>query len=651
MNISKIIPVPLGDAKIKSGFIKNYMEIARTQMIPYQWEALNDRIDGAEKSHWRKNFEIAAGLSKGEFEGWAFQDSDGYKWLEAVAYSLMWHPDSKLEQTADEAIDLIAKAQQADGYLDTFYIINGLDQRFTNLRDKHELYCLGHLIEAAVAYYKATGKNKLLTIAIRFVDCARAHIGPEEGRLKGYPGHEVIEMALISLYRITNKKSYLDYAEYFINQRGQSPLFFEEERIRNKNKIVWDGKPFLYKYYQVRTPVREQEQAEGHAVRAVYLYSGMADVAAETGDQELLAACEKLWNSIVLRQMYVTGGIGSSWYGEAFTFDYDLPNDTIYAETCAAVGLMFFARRMFELTGHAKYADIMERVLYNGVLSGMSLDGRSFFYVNPLEVDPIACENDHYKQHVKPARQKWFGCACCPPNVARLIASIAGYAYEGNMAQNLLYINLFFDGEITTRLGSQDILLTVETNYPWEGSVKIVNQSPTDSEFELAVRIPDWCKGYTLRIDGQVINGGVVENGYLKTGKLFGCNSVLEIEFAMPGRIVSANPHIRENIGKAAIMRGPLVYCLEQEDNGMDLYLLRLRSDEPLVIHFDNDFLGGIAVITTKGERISMEGWDEEILYQSYLPEQYMEQALKFIPYYAWANRSIGQMCVWIRMK
>lgn len=636
--------IKLSNIVIDDKFWGNYMELIRNHVIPYQWEALNDRIEGAEKSYCMQNFRRAAGLEEGEFNGCVFQDSDLYKWLEAVAYSLEMHPDRKLEELADGAIDLMEKAQQPDGYLDTLYIIGGLDKRFTNLMDNHELYCMGHMVEAAVAYYNATDKDKLLNIAKRFVQCGMDNIGREEGKIKGYPGHEVLELALIKLYDVTKDSRYIDFAEYLIDQRGKRPLYFEEEIKKNGNNFVWKDSYTQFQYYQAGIPVREQKAAEGHAVRAVYLYAGMADVAAKTNDETLLAACEELWENIVKKQMYVTGAIGATEYGEAFTFDYDLPNDTIYAETCASIGLIFFARRMFEITKDARYVHVMERALYNGVISGMSLDGKSFFYVNPLEVDPEACEKDHNKNHVKPERQKWFGCACCPPNVARLLSSIGNYAYEQDADR--LYINLFIGGHIKTELEGSPVDLKVETEYPWNGQVRIMHNMP--SSYELAIRIPDWCDDYSLTIGGKDVKYEL-EKGYAVIRKDFSADECIVLDMSLPTKLIAANPRVREDIGKIAVQRGPVVYCLEQVDNGPLLQSLYLDSKAEFEVTFEEDLLGGVNVLKTTGKRISLESW-EDTLYKPYTGYAYMDQELKFVPYYAWTNRGVGEMIVWVKV-
>ena len=643
----KLTPVPLNQITIGDPFWKPYMELVRKHVIPYQWEALNDRIENAAPSYCIRNFRVASGKEEGEFGGYVFQDSDVYKWLEAVAYSLMWHPDAKLEKTADETIELIASAQQPDGYLDTYYIINGLEKRFTNLMDHHELYCLGHMVEAAVAYYRATGKDRFLNVAIGYVNCVEAHLGTEPGKIPGYPGHEVAEMALVALYGITKDERHLKLAKYFIDQRGTSPLFFDEEEKRNNNHCHWNDSYMKKQYYQAGKPVRSQDKAEGHAVRAVYLYSGMAEVAAATEDASLFEACEKLFDNITQRQMYVTGSIGATEHGEAFTFDYDLPNDTVYAETCAAIGLVFFARRMLEITKDARYADVMERALYNGIISGMSLDGTKFFYVNPLEANPESSLKDYTKKHVKIERQKWFGCACCPPNVARLLSSIGGYAYEQSADE--VYMNLFIGGAIRVQAGGRENCLQVETGYPWNGNVSVRVENDEDTVFTLAVRIPGWCENCSLKVNGETVPVET-EKGYVRLTRTWKNGDTVTLVLDMPVQLVEANPLVREDTGKAAVTRGPLVYCLEEEDNQSLLQDLSIPGDAVFDVRFEEKLLKGIVTLTTEGKRISGEGWNGNLLYRHYRGKKSETQKLKFIPYYSWANRSAGEMMVWIRV-
>ncbi|MBQ9008318.1 MAG: glycoside hydrolase family 127 protein [Clostridia bacterium] len=621
-------------------FFNRVRETLVREGIPYQWEALNDRLPAdTAPSYCMRNFRVAAGKEQGTFGGHVFQDSDLYKWLEGVAYSLRWHPDTELEATADAAIETAVAAQQPDGYLDTYYIINGLDKRFTNLKDNHELYVAGHMIEAAVAYYSVTGKRTLLDATLRFVDLIDRQIGPEEGKIHGYPGHPVIEMALMRLYEITGDPKHLKLAEYFVNQRGQKPLFFEEETVRNGNEFYWRNSPFRYQYYQAGMPVRSQKNAEGHAVRAMYLYSGMADVARETGDVGLIEACRTLWESTTGRRMYITGAIGSTEHGEAFSFDYDLPNDTVYGETCASIGLMFFARRMLMLEAKAEYADVMERALYNGVLSGMQLDGKKFFYVNPLEVVPEACRMDPHKQHVKPERQKWFGCACCPPNLIRLLNSLEDYLVTER--EETVYFHLY----VGCRIERGGMAIQVRTEYPWQGHVQIQMDIERPVAKTLALRIPGWCRAYTIKIDGENAQGEY-RDGYLYLTRIWGDGDTVDLDLEMPVVLMRANPRIRKDVGQVTLMRGPIVYCLEEADNGRDLHLIHGIRPETAHVRWEPETLCGVVTLTTEAERETVQGFTE--LYEETEAESLPVQ-LRWIPYYAWANRGLGEMRVWVR--
>ena len=665
MNIK---PVELKRINIEDKFWSRKTELVRKEVIPYQWEILNDRVPDATPSFCMHNFRAAGMLNSkriklgkdyeppkytyrgfavfpdkkedakdDEFYGFLFQDSDFSKWIEAVAYSLATHPDPALEKIADDAIDIVCAAQLPNGYLDTYYIINGMDKSFTDLRDHHELYCMGHLIEGAIAYYEATGKDKLLNAARRFADYACGVFGTEEGKLKGYPGHEIAEMALFRLYEATGDEHYRHLAEYFINQRGQSPLYFESEHPDMK------GKPDYY--HQAHKPVREQTEAVGHAVRAVYLYSGMADMARITGDKEILKSCEALWDSIVNEKMYITGGIGATHLGEAFSFPFDLPNDTAYAETCASIGLVFFARRMLCLKPSRKYSDIMEIALYNGILSGIALDGKSFFYVNPLEVFPEACKKDERKEHVKPVRQKWFGCACCPPNIARLVSSIGSYAYTEN--DDTLFVHLYMGSKIKKRVGDKEIEVCVQTEYPNNGKIEIDVSGAGKTGFKLALRIPAWTGDrYSQSIGG--LNASF-NDGYLYVDGFTEDNHHLSIELEMKSRAVFADPRVVEDEHKIAFMRGPVVYCAEEKDNGKNLRSYMIRK--PFVIKEvpSSEFGFKAIVLDVDACRITPTGFEfmESRLYMNYEDIKKEDATLRFIPYSLWANRGEGEMSVY----
>lgn len=552
-------------------------------------------IDQIENQTGRiRNFENAA-KGEGEHSGIFFDDSDVYKALEGMAYSLINNPDPELEKKADEWIDKFAAAQQPDGYINTFYTLTGLDKRWTNM-DKHEMYCAGHMIEAGVAYYQATGKRKLLDVCIRMTDHMMSQFGP--GKRHWVPGHEEIELALVKLYQTTQEQKYLDFAYWLLEERGHGHGTMGDEGKWNPV------------YYQDIVPVRQLTDISGHAVRCMYLYCGMADVAALKNDTGYIAAMDRLWDDVVHRNMYITGGVGSSHDNEGFTEDYDLPNLDAYCETCASVGMVLWNQRMNQLTGDSKYIDVLERSLYNGALAGISLGGDRFFYVNPLE-----SKGDHH-------RQEWYGCACCPSQLSRFLPSIGNYIYASS--DDALWVNLYIGNTGQIRIGETDILLTQETDYPWDGSVKLTISTSQPLEKEIRLRIPNWCKTYDLSINGKRINVSE-EKGYAVI-KDWKSQDVIALDMDMPVEIVAADPHVKENFGKRAIQRGPLVYCMEEIDNPVYFDQIQLSPSTTFQTAFVSDILNGIKTIKTNGRA----------------------QSATFIPYYAWDNRKAGKMRVWI---
>lgn len=673
-------PLDLRNVRVTDGFWSAVQETVRREVLPYQWRALNDQVEGAEPSWCIHNFRAAARLMEAKrragaawrepehasrgfqvlpedpdrpeedrFYGFVFQDTDLYKWIEAAAWSLIQHPDPQLERTVDEAVELIRAAQDESGYLDTYYILTGMDGRFTDLRDHHELYCLGHLIEAAAAYFQATGKDALLDAARRFADCVWSAFGPEPGKRKGYPGHEIAEMALARLYEITGEAKYLDLCRFFLDQRGTRPLYFDEEaRLRDRlegRPHKPDTDPLRYAYQQAHLPVREQREAVGHAVRAGYLCSGMADAARLTGDEALAAACRRLWDSIVREKLYITGGVGGTVHGEAFSYPFDLPNDSAYSETCAAVGLVFFARRMLELSPRAEYADVMELALYNTVLAGMSLDGKRFFYVNPLEVVPEACRRDKRLEHVDPVRRKWFGCACCPPNIARLAGSAAAYAYTEN--EDTLWTHLYIGSVLTKKTGEGALRLTMESAFPWEGRARMSVSTDGPTACTLAFRLPGWCRSPAIACPAGIDRTD--REGYCYLTGLWREGDAVVLDFPMDIRMLAADRRVREDAGKAAFARGPITYCLEEADNGPDLHLILAdagRLDEAAAVPVE---IGGRTMTA-----LEVPGAREELgsgpLYADYAPAETRPATLRLIPYYAWANRGEGEMRVWVRV-
>ena len=621
--------IPLKDIQIQDRFWKERLDLVRKEIIPYQWEAMNDRVPNAEPSHCIENYRIAAGQAQGSFYGEVFQDSDLAKWLEAVAYVLSFQPDPKLEKLADEAIELVCAAQQSDGYVNTFFTIKEPDQRWRNLREGHELYCAGHMMEAAVAYFEATGKRRLLDAMMRLADLICNTFGPEEGKIHAYPGHEEVELALFRMYRATGVRRYLELSAYFINCRGTGENYFRNENDRPGYLPIWGSMDTNsdMSYYQAHQPVREQKQAAGHAVRAMYLYSAMADLAGELKDEGLLNACKTLWNDVTERQMYVTGGVGASGILERFTTDYDLSNEMAYAESCASIGLMLFGLRMNRVTRQAQYFDPVERALYNTVLASVALDGKSFFYVNPLEVWPKACMPYTSKEHVKPVRQPWFSCACCPPNVARTFASLGQYIWAQDSQR--VYLNLFISSTVKAKNGA---ILKLETEFPMGNVLKITS----DQVLELAVRIPGYGKNFRANVSYRKENGyGVFE---LEAGK------ELEIQFDAPACFIRANPEVRACSGKVCIQRGPVVYCLEEIDNGSNLSALSVDTAVSPGER-ESDIPGGL-MITASGKR--RRAWTDDKLYGE-IPSQYEETVLQAVPYAFWGNREKGEMTVWIR--
>ena len=637
--------IDLKNIHIIDSFWNKYVHLVKDVIIPYQWDILNDRLEDVETSHCIENFKIAAGESEGEFQGAVFQDTDVAKWLEAVGFALSWERDEKLEALADETIDLIGRAQQPDGYLNTYFTIKEPGLRWTNLMEGHELYTAGHMIEAAVAYYEATGKKKFLDIVSRFADLICDTFGAEEGKIHGYPGHQEIELALVKLYRVTGTHKYLELAKYFIDARGEGENYFlNEEKKPAFKRIFPDFHDYNPAYSQSHQPVRKQKTAEGHAVRANYMYSAMADLACEYEDDRLKAACENLWDNMVHKRMYITGSVGSSGILERFTTDYDLPNASNYSETCASIALAMFGKRMADMEKDASYMDAVERALYNTVLSGIAMDGKSFFYVNPLEVWPANCIPRTSMEHVKPVRQKWFGVACCPPNITRTLASLGQYVYFQEKDQ--IYVNLYIANETEVQIGGNPFKITLEGNFPWENNLRFTVDGESESEGMIAFRVPSYAKNFCILHNGQKVEIKT-EKGYAKIAGKFS-HEIFEISFEAPAVFVHANPQVRADAAKTAVVKGPLVYCLEEADNGDDLSALLIDTAQTPEEIYDDQLLGGCSVVHISGRKISGEGWNEHVLYQE-KPVSLEDVKLTLVPYCYWGNRKAGEMLVWMK--
>ena len=629
--------ISLNNSIIHDGFWSKKQRLVTDTVIPYQEKILNDEIPGAEKSHAIANFRIAAGMETGEFYGMVFQDSDVAKWLEGVAYSLAVKPDADLERRADAIIDIIARAQQPDGYLNTYFTIKEPEHRYQNLLECHELYCAGHMMEAAAAYYEVTGKNKLLKVMEAMADNIASHFGPDKAF--GIPGHQEIEIGLMRLYHTTGKESYRNLAKFFIDSRGEDPGWF----VKEKKERDWEHfgmDPADTKYNQSFAPVRDQVTAEGHAVRAVYMYTAMADLAAATGDEKLFAACETIWKNITERRMYVTGGIGSTVEGEAFSIDYDLPNDSVYAETCASIGFVLFNKQMLDMTLDGKYADIIELELYNGIISGMQLDGKRFFYVNPLDVHPGVSGKLFGFKHVLPERPGWYACACCPPNVVRMLTSLGRYVWSEN--EDSVFANLFIGGD--AELDKAHI--HTESSYPWEGSIRYLVTPKTNAPFSLAIRIPGYVKEFSIKINGQAAEYRM-EKGFCYLDRQWNGGDAVELAFDLPVRRIYANSAVRADAGCVALKRGPVVYCFEGVDNGEELQALRLTDGSQFAPQMASvQPLAGNMVLKGSGVRMTTS----DSLYSETPPKE-EPAALTAIPYYTWGNRGLNQMRVWMLEK
>jgi DUF1680 family protein len=635
----QLTPVPFTSVHFMDSFWAPRIETNRTATIPHIYRKLEE---SGRISAFGLDFErpIPSPIVL------IFGDSDPAKWIEAASYSLAAHPNPELAAQVDRVVDKVISAQQPDGYLNTHFTRTQPEMRWKNLRDWHELYCAGHLIESAVAHQQATGERKLLDALSRFADHIDATFGPEPGKQPGYCGHPEIELALVRLYHATGNRHYLELSKFFIEERGQhgpeKPHYYDlEARQRGEDPARFWAK--TYEYCQAQVPVRAQVKVVGHAVRAVYLLSAMADLASEYADSTLLETCERLWDNLLNKRMYLTGGIGPSRQNEGFTMDYDLPDETAYAETCATIGLLQWNRRMLQFEGHRKYADVVERGLYNGFLSGVSLDGTHFHYENPL-----ASAGQHH-------RVEWFECPCCPANVARLLASIGNYLYS--TSADGLWVHLFAGNEAQVEVGGARVTIRQETNYPWNGGVRFYVDLPSQPAqpelFTLHLRLPNWCDGYTLMVNGLPYEVNPGDNGYLAIRRPWQSGDVVDYILEMPVRPVFANPAVRHLEGRVAIQRGPVVYCLEGVDNGGIILDCISLDPQDIVHNFTNEFrpdlLGGVTVIRGHGTVIDPAGWQGD-LYRSETPVE-VEVKITAIPYCVWDNREPGEMRIWFRAR
>ncbi len=618
---ARLRPVPVDAVRLTDRFWAPRQELNRRVMIPAQYRLCEEtgRFDNLRK---------AAGLLPGESEGWYFNDTDVYKWLEAASWSLAWGPDPAVEAQMDAAIALVAAAQQSDGYLDSYFTGKRAGLRFTNF-DLHELYCAGHLFQAAIAHRRVTGKTSLLAVAARLADHLCAYFGPH-ARHNAFDadGHPEVEMALVELYRLTGERRYLDLAAFFIGARGQKRMY----------------KPIGFRepdYFQDHVPFRQLQRLEGHSVRAVYLNCGAADLYAETGEAALDAALERMWASMVQRQMYVHGGLGSRYETEGFGRDFELPNQRAHAETCASVANLMWNWRMFLLKGQARFVDLIERALFNGALAGVSLDGLEYYYQNPLSDD--GCHR----------RERWFEVACCPANLARTLASLPGYVYS--VSDEGLWVNLYVANRAEIPLpDGRNVSIEQQCDYPWSGEIDLHLDTP--GKYSLFLRLPGWCtadqpQSWTLALNGQPCPAQLGAGGYLEIRRDWQAGDELRFSLPMPVRRLVCRPDVAENQGRVALMRGPLLYCVESADHpGLDARSLILPDEAELQPEPRPDLLGGVVALCGPAQiDPADEGWGTE-LYRPCAPAGAPRPVtLTAIPYYTWANRQAGPMQVWLR--
>ena len=640
-NINEINPKKI---KILEGFWGNRNQLLADVVIPYQWDTLNNRTEGVPLSHAVENFRIAAKELDGEPEGTIFQDSDVAKWIEAAAYSLMYHPNSELENSIDELVRLIGKSQQPNGYVNTFFAAKGIEQRWSDLEMGHEMYCAGHLIEASVAYYQATGKRKFMDIMIHYANLIAEEFGPEEGKLHSYDGHPEIELALYRLAEATEDTRYMDLADYFMNIRGS--IKRNQGEITAKEEMTPRSRWFESDYFLADKPIREMTEVTGHAVRAMYLYAGIADQYRRTGEQRLWKVLTSLWDNLEQKRLYITGGIGSQSHGERFTVDYDLPPDRGYTETCASIGLVLWAWRMSLIDPESRYADMVEKEIYNGALSGISLDGKTYFYVNPLEINPRIVAFRQDMEHVLTHRAGWFDCACCPTNIARLIGSIGKYIYSST--DNSVFVHQYISSEVELCIKDETITLQQETHYPWNEEIKISLRMKHRKRFGLMLRKPVWCDAWTLEINGIAYDSWCLEKGYIHIDRIWSDGDIVRLKLEMAVKLFQADSRVQDYCGKVALMRGPLVYCMEEIDNGPQL--------QELIIDSQGNFeLKEETLQSMSSVNILLDGYRETIrtdnLYQPMERNEKTKVRMKAIPYFQWGNRVKDQeMRIWFRI-
>ena len=632
--MSQYSPVRFVNVRLEGDFWRERLETVLTRTIPSQHVKLGEYgILGSLKLP-QPPPPLRFPRHANGFTVQVFWDSDVGKWIEAASYALSHRRDADIEAKIEAIVDDFEKAQAPDGYLNCWYLDREPENRWTNLRDNHELYNAGHMLEGAIAYFETTGRRRWLDIMERYVEHIRKTFGRDAGQKRGYCGHPEIELALMKLYRLTGDRKHLDLAAYFINERGQQPPhYYDVEKAERERRGIPEQR-FVYpnyEYNQSHKPVREQDKVVGHAVRAMYLYTAMADLAFETGDPALKRTLETLWKDVMDTKMYITAGLGPSAHNEGFTHDFDLPNQTAYAETCASVALIFWAQRMLHLELDGRYADILETALYNGALSGLGRDGTHYFYANPLESNGSA------------ERWEWHTCPCCTMNVSRLVASVGGYFVS--TAPDGVAFHLYGGMSTSVAVGGTKVQLRETSNYPWAGKIAIAIDPEAPAAFDVKLRIPGWCSGWSLKVNGETITLKP-ENGYVTVHRTWSKGDRIALELPMPPERVYANPAVIMDAGRVALKRGPLVYCVEEADNpGGFVQRLKIGRDADLVTSTRADLFDGIVTLSAKGTAIKPDDWTS--LYRNRRAGE-EPATLTAIPYYLWANRGSGSMMVWV---
>ncbi len=629
----RFVPVDHSRVIFDGGFWKGWTETVRDVTIPTQHKRLEEEGFLEVLDFDKPAGPLARPIQPSGLSMQHFFDSDFGKWIEAASYTLRAHPNSDLEAKIDAIVEKLEQGQMADGYLNSWFIRREPDKRWTNLRDLHEMYSMGHLLEGAVAYFEATGKRRFLDMMIRAIDHIIDTFGREPGKLRGYDAHEEIELALVKLYRVTKDPRHLKLASYFVDERGQMPSYYDEEAIKRGERPE-DYVYQTYAYSQAHMPVREQEQVVGHAVRAMYLFSAMSDLAYENNDPSLKEACDKLFDNLTGRQLYVTGGLGPSASNEGFTREFDLPNETAYAETCAAVALGFWSHRMAQTDLDSKFTDKLETVLFNGALSGIARDGEHYFYENVLE------------SHGQHRRWKWHYCPCCPTNIARFITSLGQYFYSTKPGE--LAVHLYGANVAELSFGERLLRLRQDTNYPWDGDIRLQVSIDQPTSFIMRLRIPSWCREASVSVNSEVIAlDACTFKGYAALDREWRNGDEVRIALSMPVDRLYAHPAVSENGGRVALRRGPVVYCVEETDIGSEPQRLRLQASAELSVRYDAALLGGAAVLEGTALEADTADWANS-LYRI-LPPALKARPFRAIPYHLWANREAGAMAIWLQ--